>query len=1458
MVERILLNGTGSGDNIDVSGEGQPYEIHALGGNDTVVGTAFDDVIEGGRGHDTLFGGDGNDTFLVLGTNQGEDRIDGGAGYDVILGGDGDDTFRLRGFTLSQSIEEIDGGGGSNIISGSGSKDVLDFSATALINIDLIDGGGGNDLITGTAFDDMIKGGKKYDTLIGGGGTDTAVYDGNIGDYDITVNGNQATVKDLVGNEATDSLTDFTFLLFNDAVFDLTGGGGGGGTPPEALDDTASTDEELAVVVGVLDNDSSPNAGVLSITAVSQGANGSVVINPDDTVTYTPETNFFGTDSFTYTVSDGPLSTATASVEVTVAPQPDPPVAQDDQVSTGLDIPLTIDVLANDHDPDGDGLTLSGFTQPTNGSVTQNTDGTLLYTPDSGFSGSDSLTYTITDGSHTTSANVDIQVSATVDPIVLFGTGSGDNIDVSGEGQPYEIHALGGNDTVVGTAFDDVIEGGRGHDTLFGGDGNDTFLVLGTNQGEDRIDGGAGYDVILGGDGDDTFRLRGFTLSQSIEEIDGGGGSNIISGSGSKDVLDFSATALINIDLIDGGGGNDLITGTAFDDMIKGGKKYDTLIGGGGTDTAVYDGNIGDYDITVNGNQATVKDLVGNEATDSLTDFTFLLFNDAVFDLTGGGGGGGTPPEALDDTASTDEELAVVVGVLDNDSSPNAGVLSITAVSQGANGSVVINPDDTVTYTPETNFFGTDSFTYTVSDGPLSTATASVEVTVAPQPDPPVAQDDQVSTGLDIPLTIDVLANDHDPDGDGLTLSGFTQPTNGSVTQNTDGTLLYTPDSGFSGSDSLTYTITDGSHTTSANVDIQVTTGPPPLDTLSFRQVLTSTPEHEWVRFNLNQFIDVWTPFAQRADGGNAKPDAVLGAWSSMAWDSARGDLIFWGGGHANYPGNEIYLWHSSTFEWERASLPSEVVTMSSGQKETIDGYLNAPISSHTYDNNEYLPIVDRFITWGGAAYGTGGPFIQSDGQTLTGPYFWDPSKADGEMVGGTTGSHANPELFPDVIGGEMWENRDNLEASGFDGNLVMGTTAYAEEDGKDVIYFGRKTLWKYTVNDINDPSADTYEQVGRYYDGFSGDGAGAIDPDLNIYVRTAKLQFTMWDLDTAGPDNKNISFVPVDPTGTFDFNDLRDFGMDYDPIREIFVLWNGDEQVWSLTPVDGVAPSEWILAPLAGGIFAEVPNTSSQTSGVFGKWKYIAAQDVFIGVNDDENGDIWVYKPDNWQPPNDFPELTIADIASMGLQPNDVVPVADFVNWSDADGDLVSFRFTDLNADASSGHFLLDGDIQLAGQEILIDSDQLVFGNLSWVVADAGYFDDITIQLSDPFGSAPIATVRLPDDSSNTAPDVVASDTEALPSEILDMADLISASDDEGDLITTFRFWDEVDSGVGHFSLSGVSQPEGQWIQTDDLAETQYVANPDIGMTTVWVQATDGQEWSDWESFVITTTVGV
>src|SRR3546814_4018 len=135
-------------------------------------------------------------------------------------------------------------------------------------------------------------------------------------------------------------------------------------------------------------------------------------------------------------------------------------------------------------------------------------------------------------------------------------------------------------------------------------------------------------------------------------------------------------------------------------------------------------------------------------------------------------------------------------------------------------------------------------------------------------------------------------------------------------------------------------------------------------------------------------------------------------------------------------------------------------------------------------------------------------------------------------------------------------------------------------------------------------------------------------------------------------------------------------------------------------------------------------------TVGGFGKWKYVAAQDIFIGVNDNSNGDVWVYKPDDWQPVNSLPALNVATLdattldataldmtaETQSLQATDDNPLlADLIDWSDEDGDLLTFGFTDLNSDAGSGSLVLNGVIQTAGQEIVVSEEQLLNGELLW-----------------------------------------------------------------------------------------------------------------------------------------------
>ena len=117
------------------------------------------------------------------------------------------------------------------------------------------------------------------------------------------------------------------------------------------------------------------------------------------------------------------------------------------------------------------------------------------------------------------------------------------------------------------------------------------------------------------------------------------------------------------------------------------------------------------------------------------------------------------------------------------------------------------------TYTPSANYHGPDSFTYAVSDGHGGSDTATVNVTVTPVNDPPNAVDDSFTTAQDTAKVVNVFGNDSDPDSPFM-LTGTTQPANGSVFCTIAGDCTYTPNAGFSGSDSFTYTIGDGLATT--------------------------------------------------------------------------------------------------------------------------------------------------------------------------------------------------------------------------------------------------------------------------------------------------------------------------------------------------------------------------------------------------------------------------------------------------------------------------------------------------------------------------------------------------------------------------------------------------------------------------------------------------------------------
>lgn len=498
--------------------------------------------------------------------------------------------------------------------------------------------------------------------------------------------------------------------------------------------------------------------------------------------------------------------------------------------------------------------------------------------------------------------------------------------------------------------------------------------------------------------------------------------------------------------------------------------------------------------------------------------------------------------------------------------------------------------------------------------------------------------------------------------------------------------------------------------TTTTDVSVQANVGLPGLITL-----LSGMPEKSWVQASLNSYADVWTPEDLRPldiNGmGTTSPSKIIAAWSGFAWDSNRGDLILYGGGHANHPGNDMYRWRASSRMWERGALPSEVTRDASGNFIAIDGPDSAPAAAHTYDSNIFLPIVDRFLTFGGAAYNNGDMYRRATtngASRNTGPYLWDPSKADPNKVGGTTGSHVKRvSPHPEIVGGQMWNNRDfplNLAGTPrLPGSHVEGCTAYAVENGKDVVYVGARLggtatqLFRYSINDVTNPKADTWTHIGGWWSSPQGQTVCTYDPVQKILVKLGDQTrpFTFWDVTAPGAENnleKIIAFT--DTSGEFSTKlasgqiNIRYCGFDFDPTRRQYALWCGGPDVWMLVPPTTVSANGWQLHKQTAS--GASPSTATGT-GILGKWKYIPNLDAFMGLQDSTLGNIWIYKPVGWQSPSGGGTVNQAPAVSMvqpisGTQFALGASIGLVADATDVDGSVASVKFYDGTTLLGSG----------------------------------------------------------------------------------------------------------------------------------------------------------------------------
>jgi VCBS repeat-containing protein len=577
---------------------------------------------------------------------------------------------------------------------------------------------------------------------------------------------------------------------------------------PVAVNDSystpASTTLTIAAGSGVLVNDTDANSNPLTAVLVANPTNGTLTLNANGSFTYTPTTGFSGSDSFTYKANDGSLDSNTATVTITVAALNAVPVAVNDSYSTPVSTALTIavgsGVLANDTDANSDPLTAVLVANPTNGTLTLNANGSFTYTPTTGFSGSDSFTYKANDGSlDSNTATVTITVAAlNAVPVAVNDSYS----------------------TPASTALTIAVGSGvLANDTDANSDPLTAVLVANPTNGTLTLNanGSFTYTPTTGFSGSDSFTYKA---------NDGSLDSNTATVTITVAALNAAPIAV-----------NDSYSTPASTTL--------TIAAGSGvlandTDansdplTAVLVANPTNGTLTLNANGSfTYTPTTGFSGSDSFTykaNDGSLDSNTATVTITVSALN--AAPVAVNDSYSTPASTALTIaagaGVLANDTDANSNPLTAVLVANPTNGTLTLNANGSFTYTPTTGFSGSDSFTYKANDGSLDSNTATVTITVSALNAAPVAVNDSYSTPASTALTIaagsGVLVNDTDANSNPLTAVLVTNPTNGTLTLNANGSFTYTPNAGFTGVDGFTYKANDGTlDSNAASVSITVT-----------------------------------------------------------------------------------------------------------------------------------------------------------------------------------------------------------------------------------------------------------------------------------------------------------------------------------------------------------------------------------------------------------------------------------------------------------------------------------------------------------------------------------------------------------------------------------------------------------------------------------------------------------
>ena len=591
---------------------------------------------------------------------------------------------------------------------------------------------------------------------------------------------------------------------------------------PVAHDDFTWTAEDTTLTrsaaTGLLANDSDDDNDALAITQFSTGTQiyaagqtatlagmGDLTINADGSYTFVPVADWNGAvQPILYQVSDGNGGFSVATLLLTVNPIAD---AVNDSVSTHADVPVVIDALDNDSFSNSD-QTITGVTAAANGTVTIENN-TLVYRPNAGYVGSDTFDYTVTSGGKTETATVTVDVTnvaprltsvptiSTPEDTTLNSTAAQNLLtnahDDDGDALAVTEFTVGGTRYLAG---DTATLAGYG-DLTIRADGSFTFVPVADWNG---VPPAATYTISDGKDGGVSTATLAFSVTPVADAKD--------------DTASTHAGVAVTIDALH----NDSFSNA---------------------DKAIIDVDQGQHgSVTIENGQLVYRPVAGYVGQDT---FTYTVESGGVREtanvtvtLTN------SVPVATGETVASPEDYEARGDLLLNDRDADGDPLFIAGFTVGGQtaqpgdtvqlagvGALTVNRDGSYRFTPVADWNGTAPVvTYTVSDGnDGGTATATLAITVTPVAD---VKDDSATTHAGVPVTIDAIGNDRFVNPD-QAITGVTQGAHGSVAIE-NGQLVYTPNAGYVGQDTFTYTVTSGGVTETAAVSVVMTNTVPVAD----------------------------------------------------------------------------------------------------------------------------------------------------------------------------------------------------------------------------------------------------------------------------------------------------------------------------------------------------------------------------------------------------------------------------------------------------------------------------------------------------------------------------------------------------------------------------------------------------------------------------------------------------